>query len=90
MKGVGAVGDSTRNFIRVRKNLDDQKRSDKPKTVDSETVLQTKEANLVSYTRRVYGELGFTQFSVFRQLHDLRKSIYSQIVPHVAKILQDF
>ena len=39
------------------KNLNDQARSSRPETVDSEAMLQETEANLASSTWRVSGEL---------------------------------
>ena len=71
MKGEGVVDHSriTRWFKKFRsgcKNLDDQARSGRSKTVDSEAVLQTIEANPVSNTRRGSDELGILQHSGIR------------------------
>ena len=44
------------------------------KTMDSEAVLQTIEADPASSTQNVSGELGISQSSVIRHLHDLGKS----------------
>ena len=58
------------------KNLNDPVKLDKPKTVDSETVLQAIEANLSSSTLRVSGELGMILlFSLVYHLYNLSKSI---------------
>ena len=63
------------------KNLDDQARSGRPKSVDSKAVLQAIEENMVSNIQRVSGELGISESSVFN------KSIWnSRIVPHIIKI----
>ena len=57
-------------------NLDDQVRSVRPKTLDSEAVFQAIEVNLASNPWRVSDKLGFSQTSVVGRLHDLRgKSI---------------
>ena len=71
-KGKGAVDHSsvTRGFKKFRlgcKNLDDQARLDRPKAV-----LQAIEANLVSSTWRVSGELDISQFSIVHYLYDLK------------------
>ena len=64
------------------KNLDDQARLDKPKTVASETVLQAIEANLASKHKESIMQA---------RHHNLGKSIQScQNVPHITKILQNF
>ena len=44
-------------------NLNNQTRSGRPKTLGSEAMLQTIEANPVSSTQRVSGELGISQSS---------------------------
>ena len=73
------------------KTFDDQAWSDKPKAVDSETVLQAIKANLASSDRRVSGELGILQFNVVGHFHDFNKIIRNfRIVPHDTKILQNF
>ena len=69
-------------FCSLFKSFDDQIKSDKPKTVDSLTLLVIV-ANPKSSTRRVSGESCV--------LHDLSKSILSyRIVQHVTKILLNF
>ena len=66
------------------KNFSNQARLDWSKTVEFGTVLQTKEANMVSNPQRVSGELSISQSSEVCQLRNLSKSIQScQIVPHV-------
>ena len=95
-KGGGSVDHNkvTRcfeKFCSVYKNHDYQARSSGPRIVDSEIVLQTVEENLASSTCRVSGELGISQFCVFRHLHNFSKSIRScRIVTHVTEILQNF
>ena len=69
MKDESAVEHSTVNewfkkFHSASKNLHYQAMSDKPKSVDSEAALQAIEANLVSSTQRVSGELHISNSSV--------------------------
>ena len=67
-----------KKFCLVCKNLDDQAKSGRPKTVDSEAVLQPIEANLVSSTQRVSSELDISQSHVIHHhLHEFGKSIQS-------------
>ena len=47
-----------KKFCSGYKSLEDQLKSGKPNTVDSEVVLQAIEKNLASSTRRVSGEHG--------------------------------
>ena len=56
-------------------NLSNEARSIKPKTGNSKAVLQAIEANPVSSTQRVSGELDISQSSVICYLHDLGKDI---------------
>ena len=65
---------SLKKFRSGYRNLDDKARLDKPKTMDSEAVLQVIEPNPVSSTRRVSGELCISLFSVVHYIHDLGKS----------------
>ena len=93
MKSEDTVDHQTMNgrFKKFRsgyKNLDDQVKSDRPKTVDSKTVHQAIATNPSCSICRVSGELGISQSSVVRHLHDSGKSII--IVHHVTKILQNF
>ena len=77
-----------KKFRLGRKNLDNQTRPGRPKTVDSKTVLKVKEANPASGDRRVSGERDISQSRV---VQDLRKSIWScRIVPYVTKTLKNF
>ena len=46
----------------------------RPKTIDSEAVLQAIEVNLVSSTRRVSGKFNTSQSSVVHHPHDCDKS----------------
>ena len=70
-----------KKFRSGRTNLDDQGRWDNPKNVNFEAVLQTIEANPVSSTQRVSGELS----NVVHQLQDLKEHIQSS--PNIAKLL---
>ena len=73
-----------KKFCLGYKNLDDQARSGRPKTIDSKIVLQTIEANSISCTWSVSGELRILKSSVICPFHDLGKNIQScQIVPHI-------
>ena len=67
------------------KNLDNQARSGRPKTVNSEAVLQTIEANPVCLTLRESGELYISQYRVVGHFYYLSaKSIRScRIMPYV-------
>ena len=55
--------------------LNDPAASGRPKTMDSETVLQTLEANPVSNTQRVLCKLNISEYSVVHLLCNLNKSI---------------
>ena len=70
------------------KNLKGQPRSDRPKVVDSVTILQAIEANTMSSSRRVSGELGIPLSNVVYRPHKVNKRIRSyRIIRLVAKIL---
>ena len=72
------------------KNLNDQAKSSRPKTMDSEAVSQVIHANQVSSSQRVLCKLSISQSSVVSYLHDLSTSIHScQIVSQVIEILQN-
>ena len=72
------------------KNLNNQLRSGRPKTIDSKAMLQIIDANPTNKTWRVSGEHSISQSSVVCDLHDVGKNIQSYwIVPHVVKILQN-
>ena len=79
-----------KNFCMDCKTLNNQNKLGKLKTMDSKAMLQAIEANLVSSTQRVSGELHILQTSVVGHFHDLCKSTQSWFVPHVTKILQNF
>ena len=73
------------------KNLDNQARLDRPRTKDSETVLQAIVADSASNTWRVSGELSISEFSLVHHLHELGKSIQScPIVLQAMKMMQNF
>ena len=55
-------------FCSACKNLNDQVRASRPKTVDSEAVLRAMEANSVSSIQRVLGELDISPSSLVRHL----------------------
>ena len=74
-----------KKFRSVCKNIGDQAKSGRPKTICSEAVLQAREANPVS------SELATTQSNVVCSLRNLYKNIQScWIVPHIIRILQNF
>ena len=76
--------DSSEKICSDNKNLDNQTRSFRLKSMNSEAVLQAIEANPVSITWRVSGELDISQSSVVRHDHVLGKSIQScWIAPHL-------
>ena len=93
-KGEAAVDHSTvtrwvKKFRLYTNYHDNQARSTRPKSEDSEAVLQAKEVNPVSNILGVSGELSIAQSSVDRHLYDLGKS--SRIgPPRVTKTLQNF
>ena len=88
-KGKGTIDQSTvtewlMKFHSGCKNLDDQSRSNKPKSMNAEVMLQTIDAKPASSTWRVSGELVISQSSVVRHLHDFGKIIPSYgTVPHI-------
>ena len=80
VKSEDAVNHSTvtrcfKKFCPSCKNLSNQARSGKPKSVDSNAVLQAIEANLASSSWRVSGKLDTSQSSVVCHLHDFSKNI---------------
>ena len=95
MKGEGTVDHSAiirwfKKSCSGYKMLNNQERLGRPKTIDSEAMLQDKEANLANSNQRVSGELEISQSNVACQFHNLTQSIHSsKIVPHVNKILQN-
>ena len=73
------------------KNLDNQEKLAQKNTIDSGTVLQATELNLVCSTWRLWGEPSISQSRVVFHLHDLSKSIWCcQIVSHITKTLKNF
>ena len=77
-KGEAAVNHRWfKKFYPNCKNLNYQARLGKPKMVDSKPVFQAMEANLVSSTWRVSGELSISQSGVVCHFHDYGKSIDS-------------
>ena len=77
VKGEGAVDCTVtrwfKKFFLGCKNLNDQAKSCMPKTVDSKTMLQAIETNLVSSTQRLSGKLSILQSSVVCYLHWCRQ-----------------
>ena len=96
MKDKSAVDHNTvrkwfKKFCIDCKNLNNQARLSRPKTIDSKAMLQAIEANLPSRTQRVAGELSISQSSVVIHLYKLSKSIHScWIVLCITKIFQNF
>ena len=77
MKGERAFDHSNQmKFCLNCKNLDDQVRSSRPKTMNSEAVLPTMKRNLVRNIWKVSGELGISQSQEVCHLNDLGKSIW--------------
>ena len=73
------------------KNLSYPVKSGRPKSMDSETIFQAIEENLVSSTHRVSGKLNISLYSVVHHFQDLGKTVQScQIVPHITKISKIF
>ena len=78
-KVEGAIDHSSvtrwfKKFFSRCKNLDNQSKSVRPKTVDSETVGQIIEAFEVSYTERISGKHGITHSGVVCRLYDHEKA----------------
>ena len=61
-------------FRSTFKILDDQERPSRPKTVDFEALFKAKKKNRKGSTPRISDDLGISQSSVVRHLHDLSKS----------------
>ena len=96
-KGEGALDHSTvtrwfKKFRSSYKNLEDQTRSSRPKTLDSEAVLQAIEVNLASSIRRLSGELGISQSNVVRHIFMIsgKASEAAELYCTFQKILQNF
>ena len=62
-------------LLGLEKNLNNQTRSGRPKTMDFKAIPQGIEENLVIITQRVPGKLSISQSSVVHHFHDLSKSI---------------
>ena len=73
-KGKYVVDYSNQNFRSGFKNLNDQARSDEPKSGDSEAMFQSIVTNYSS-PRRVSGELTISKSRVIHHLHELGKNI---------------
>ena len=95
VKGEGTVDYNKvtrwfKKFCFGGKNLEDQARSDRIKSVDSDAMLPAIEVNLVRSTQRVWDKLSISEPSMVCHLHDFSKNIWnSRIGPHT-KILQNF
>ena len=61
-------------ILPVCKNFDNQARSDRSKTVNSEAMLQAIEANLESSTWRVSVKLSISQLSIVGHFHNYIQS----------------
>ena len=80
-----------KKFCSGCKNLNNLARSGKPKSMDSNAMLQVIAANPQSSTQRVSGEFNISQFIVVHFFHDSCKSISCwQIELWAMKILQSF
>ena len=96
IKCVGALDHSTatrsfEKFCLGWKHFNDQEKSGSPKTVESESILQAIEVNLVSSTRKISGELDISEFSQVCHFSGLSKSKQNcLIVPHLIKISKLF
>ena len=87
----GTVTRWVKKFCSSRKNLNEQARSDRPKTIESDAVFHAIQANLVSSTRRVSGVFGISKSNMVHHPNNIGKNIRScQIIPHVSKTLQNF
>ena len=94
-KGEGTVDHSTvigwfKKFCLGCKNVNNQARSSRPKSMNFKAMTQAIEANLVRSPQRVSGELSIAQSNMVGHLHGLGKSIGSWLVLHIIKILQNF
>ena len=93
-KGEGTVNHNAitrwfKKFCLVCKNLDGQAKLGRPKTRDSEAVLQAMELNLVSSIQSIANKLGISQSCVVCHFHNLNKRIWNcQFVSDFTKILQ--
>ena len=89
VKGEGTVDHSTvsrwfKKFCSACKTLDNQAKSDEPKSMDSE-------ANLAVEIQIISIELGIWLFSVVCHLHNVSKRVWSYwILLHITKILLNF
>ena len=72
-------------------SLDDQIKSNGPKTMKSKIMFQAIEPHQVSTTQRVSGEFGISPFSMVCHFYNHSKSIQNcGILLHFTKVLQNF
>ena len=76
VEGEGSVSNPTasawfKKFNTGDTSIEDQPRSGRPSTLDSEVLRQAVEANPATSTRRLSGELGTSKSTIVRQLHKL-------------------
>ena len=96
VKGKSTIDHSTvtrwfKRFCSESKSLNNLAKTGKPKIVDLEATFQVIDANQVSSTWRVSGELGISHFNLVHLLPELGKNIRScRIVPHVTQISLNF
>ena len=74
-KGEGAVDPSRVTFKKFQLGYNNQARLDRPESVNSEAMIQVREANSVSSTWRVSSEFSISQSSMVYHLHNLNKII---------------
>ena len=78
VEGEGSVSNPTasawfKKFNTGDTSIEDQPRSGRPPTLDSEVLRQSVEANPATSVRRLSGELGTSKSTIARQLHKLGK-----------------
>ena len=94
VEGEGKVSNRTarkwfKQFSQGDTNLTDKKRSGRPKTINSEAILNAVEINPSTSTRRLTAELGIPKTSIVRHLHSLGKiNKCCREVPHNLTLIQ--
>ena len=92
MNGEGIVDHSTvtrwlKKFYLCSKNIDDQARSGRLKTVHSEAMFQAIEANSMSNIRRISCDFSISQSTVVCHLHNLKLKNCASHYQNIAKLL---
>ena len=72
---ISSVNEWFKKFHLGYKNLDDQEKSGKTKTIDSKAVIEANKAYLMRSTGRVSGKLSISQLSFVCHLHNFSKSL---------------